>query len=107
MSVSALALFLRKDERGQFLYPYAHRKEELILKRFLIALCALLCLLSLAACGQKAAPEPEAEARLAEKLEALDREMIRKNLSPGGCADLLSITYFLHFYSAQTEENQI
>lgn len=33
------------------------------MKRFLIGLCALLCLLSLAACGQKAAPEPEAEAR--------------------------------------------
>ena len=27
-------------------------------------------------------------------LEELDREMIRRNLSPGGCADLLAITYF-------------
>ena len=30
-------------------------------------------------------------------LEELDREMIRRNLSPGGCADLLAITYFLRF----------
>jgi len=22
--------------------------------------------------------------------------MIRRNLSPGGCADLLAVTYFLH-----------
>lgn len=32
-----------------------------------------------------------------EAVEALDRAMIQKNLSPGGCADLLSITYFLTF----------
>lgn len=31
-----------------------------------------------------------------EAVEALDREMIQRNLSPGGCADLLAITYFLH-----------
>ena len=31
-----------------------------------------------------------------EAVEALDREMIRRNLSPGGCADLLAVTYFLH-----------
>ena len=30
-------------------------------------------------------------------LVQFDREMIRKNLSPGGCADLLAMTYFLHF----------
>ena len=30
-------------------------------------------------------------------LEQLDDSFIRKNLSPGGCADLLAITYFLHF----------
>ncbi len=29
-------------------------------------------------------------------VEGLDQEMIRRNLSPGGCADLLAITYFLH-----------
>lgn len=29
-------------------------------------------------------------------LEQLDDSFIRKNLSPGGCADLLAITYFLH-----------
>ncbi|WP_458464079.1 triphosphoribosyl-dephospho-CoA synthase, partial [Paenibacillus sp.] len=27
----------------------------------------------------------------------LDREFIEKNLSPGGSADLLAITYFLYF----------
>lgn len=30
-------------------------------------------------------------------LEQLDDSFITKNLSPGGCADLLAITYFLHF----------
>ena len=32
-------------------------------------------------------------------LAALDRDFIEKNLSPGGCADLLAITYFLYFYA--------
>ncbi len=32
-------------------------------------------------------------------LAQFDREMIRRNLSPGGCADLLAVTYFLHFYA--------
>lgn len=32
-----------------------------------------------------------------EVLEQLDDRFIQKNLSPGGCADLLAITYFLHF----------
>ena len=27
----------------------------------------------------------------------LDTELIQRNLSPGGCADLLAITYFLYF----------
>ena len=31
------------------------------------------------------------------EVELLDREMIRRNLSPGGCADLLAITYLLYF----------
>ena len=31
-----------------------------------------------------------------EKIETLDDWFIRENLSPGGCADLLSVTYFLH-----------
>lgn len=35
-----------------------------------------------------------------ETLEALDREFIKKNLSPGGSADLLAVTYFLHFITA-------
>ena len=32
-----------------------------------------------------------------DALEALDREFIEKNLSPGGSADLLAVTYFVHF----------
>ena len=32
-----------------------------------------------------------------EALEELDQAFIEQNLSPGGCADLLAITYFLHF----------
>ncbi|MEA4934098.1 MAG: triphosphoribosyl-dephospho-CoA synthase [Lawsonibacter sp.] len=30
----------------------------------------------------------------------LDRAMIARNLSPGGCADLLAITFFLYFCAA-------
>ena len=30
-------------------------------------------------------------------IEELDREFIERNLSPGGSADLLALTYFLHF----------
>ena len=33
-----------------------------------------------------------------------DQEMIRRNLSPGGCADLLAITFFLHFLEEGAEE---
>lgn len=33
----------------------------------------------------------------ANVIEQLDREFIQKNLSPGGSADLLAVTYFLHF----------
>ena len=32
-------------------------------------------------------------------LSALDAEMIRRNISPGGSADLLAVTLFLHFVS--------
>lgn len=32
----------------------------------------------------------------ADVLHQLDERFIQKNLSPGGCADLLAITYFLH-----------
>ena len=32
-----------------------------------------------------------------ETLEALDREFVEKNLSPGGTADLLAMVYMLHF----------
>lgn len=31
-----------------------------------------------------------------ETICRLDEEFIRKNLSPGGCADLLAVTLFLH-----------
>lgn len=31
-----------------------------------------------------------------EQIEALDNDFINKNLSPGGCADLLAVTYFLY-----------
>ena len=33
-----------------------------------------------------------------DAVAALDEAFILRNLSPGGCADLLAITYFLHFY---------
>lgn len=33
--------------------------------------------------------------RYPEILEELDREFIRRNISPGGCADLLAMTYFV------------
>ena len=32
-----------------------------------------------------------------EQVRALDDAFIRRNLSPGGCADLLAVTYFMHF----------
>ena len=35
-----------------------------------------------------------------ETLTRLDQEFIQRNLSPGGSADLLAITYFLHFLCA-------
>ena len=34
-----------------------------------------------------------------EEMEALDQACMERNLSPGGCADLLAITYFLEFLS--------
>jgi holo-ACP synthase/triphosphoribosyl-dephospho-CoA synthase len=35
--------------------------------------------------------------RSEELLNELDSEFIAKNISPGGCADLLALTYFLYF----------
>ena len=32
-----------------------------------------------------------------EEVELLDQKMIERNLSPGGCADLLAVVYFLYF----------
>jgi triphosphoribosyl-dephospho-CoA synthetase len=34
-------------------------------------------------------------------IEQLDREFIEKNLSPGGSADLLAVTYFLEYIEAK------
>lgn len=34
-----------------------------------------------------------------DAIETLDEEFIKKNLSPGGSADLLAVTYFLYFLS--------
>lgn len=47
-------------------------------------------------CAQllKRSPRPEME-----EIARLDLEFIRENLSPGGCADLLAITYFLQLYT--------
>lgn len=39
-----------------------------------------------------------------DMIEQLDREFIDKNLSPGGSADLLAATYFLHFLTHQNQE---
>ena len=39
-----------------------------------------------------------------ETLEALDAEFSKKNLSPGGTADLLSLTYMLHFLKEEPHE---
>ncbi len=36
-----------------------------------------------------------------EQIEALDNAFIEKNLSPGGCADLLAVTYFLYSLDSQ------
>ena len=30
-----------------------------------------------------------------EEIRSMDRQFISKNLSPGGCADLLAVTYFI------------
>ena len=39
-----------------------------------------------------------------EDLIAFDAEMIRRNLSPGGSADLLAVTWFLHFVKRMKDE---
>lgn len=38
---------------------------------------------------------------LRSRLEELDREYIRRNLSPGGCADLLALTLMFHFLDSE------
>ena len=50
----------------------------------------------------------EAEKLLAQPnmdaVKAMDRAFIEKNLSPGGCADLLSGALFLHFLSVDKQD---
>lgn len=41
-----------------------------------------------------------------ESIEDLDRQFIKQNLSPGGSADLLAITYFLYDYCECNEESR-
>ena len=36
-----------------------------------------------------------------EEIEELDHRFIRRNLSPGGCADLLAVTLFLHRWESE------
>ncbi|MCR5663796.1 MAG: citrate lyase holo-[acyl-carrier protein] synthase [Oscillospiraceae bacterium] len=38
-----------------------------------------------------------------ERVRQLDEIFIRRNLSPGGCADLLAVSYFLHDWKQQTQ----
>ena len=40
-------------------------------------------------------------------VKALDRDFIQDNLSPGGCADLLAVTYFLHDWKTAIEKMMI
>ena len=48
---------------------------------------------------QAAALVRDKEPPALDALIALDRSFIERNLSPGGCADLLAITFFLYFYA--------
>jgi len=56
--------------------------------------------------GQKEDPAEEA-ARLMAFAEDLDREFIARNLSPGGSADLLALTLFLHLLEQREEEPRL
>lgn len=47
--------------------------------------------------------EPVRSQRGLEAVRTLDREFTRRNLSPGGCADLLAITVMLYFVTASAE----
>ena len=39
-----------------------------------------------------------------QTISELDLQFINKKLSPGGCADLLALTYFLHFMEENVNE---
>lgn len=77
--------------------------EEIALKRTLVFLMSFVPDTTLyARGGLKALEFVQNEAKkilhvknLDEELEAFDKKMIEKNLSSGGCADLLGLTYFL------------
>lgn len=45
--------------------------------------------------------ENEEEQMLLRRLAQLDDELIRRNLSPGGCADLLAATLLVYFFTTQ------
>lgn len=53
----------------------------------------------------KAAAELAETAPGQQALQALDQKFIQKNLSPGGCADLLAITYFIYFSKEKSLQN--
>lgn len=41
-----------------------------------------------------------------DEVEIMDQLLIEKNISPGGCADLLAITYFFHFLLTESDSLQ-
>ena len=47
--------------------------------------------------AQQEAQRLAAEGADRQQVEQLDAEFIRRNISPGGCADLLALCYFCHF----------
>ena len=46
-------------------------------------------------------PDPNGDLPDLSHLRALDRQFIRDNLSPGGCADLLAIAFFLYYLTKE------
>lgn len=41
-----------------------------------------------------------------DDIRSMDRQFISKNLSPGGCADLLAVTYFIHDLKNSTDTQE-
>ena len=50
--------------------------------------------------GQNAKAGLDAKAGLAY-IEDLDRDFIQRNISPGGSADLLALTYFIYLFEKE------